>query len=203
MVFISSFQKAVGWGVYSSPTALYYCSCCSLTILAVRSGIQPKTRLVIWGSLKMTEPQPYNTILPAPLYSAKENRTEHPCRGNKKQAVMGCMKHSLFIKQKEDTKSMYFSPKTPVSKWQDSFGALMCHKVSSANMPLSLLTPQATTLRPVSQGKGESCQSPLGASTGNSSGAGSCLCCPHSSSLLLNGPKDAFELKRQCSYILS
>lgn len=48
-------------------------------------------------------------------------------------------------------------------KWQDSFAALMCHEASSANMPLSsLLTPQATTRRPVLQGKGESCQTPTG-----------------------------------------
>lgn len=81
-------------------------------------------------------------------------------------------------------------------KWQDSFAALTCHKVSSANIPLSSsLIPQATTLRPVFWGKGESCQPPLGASTGNGSGASSCLCCPHRALCFLTDQNMLFNSK--------
>lgn len=116
LIFISSFQKAVGWGVYSSPTALYYFQCCSLTILAVRSGIQPKTRLVVCGSLKVTELQPFNTILSPPLYSTKENKTEH-AEAIKSRQWWDTWRTQYSANKKEilsPGSPTYFSPKTPV-----------------------------------------------------------------------------------------
>lgn len=100
----------------------------------------------------MTEPQPYNTILPTSLYTAKENRTEHPHRSNKKQAVMGCMKHSLFSKQKGDTKSMinyvFFIQDTCIQ---------MAGFLWSSNVSQSLLSKHASVLADPTSNHADTC----------------------------------------------
>lgn len=132
-------KKAVGCGVFSFPTALYYFQCHSLTILATRSGIQSEILVLFSRALCKWQSPNHTAHFYSPLFSAlfSKKRTEptthaEAIKSRQRRDASGTRYSTSKRKEIPSPWSpKYFSPKMPKSQ----VAGLFCNPDVSQSLP--------------------------------------------------------------------